>query len=353
MSPEHDTDSTAPQDVGSQDEVQKLHQAWRLPLEIAKYTTVFGIIAFCLWIVRAKLKHITWAQIVESVENIPPSQILLAIMITALNFVVLTGYDWIAVTYLKKKLSISKIMVGAVVGYAFSNVVGWMLGGTAVRYRMYRRWGFSFMDIVAFISLLTVTFWMGMFLLAGIAFVMLPVQLPDEYQDKLYFEPIVFGYVFLAVILSYLMATLLIRKPLKIGGQEYSFPPMNLSLLQLVVSAADFALASLVLYILLPDGTANYSTVLVSYLAAMIVAVTLHVPGGFGVLEVIVLDLLTKNEVTPSNELIVAVTCGLLLFRVVYYLIPGLIALVMFLWQEVIFWRQKKAEGALAIGDNI
>ena len=353
MSPEHDTDSTAPQDVDSQDEVQKLHQAWRLPLEIAKYTTVFGIIAFCLWIVRAKLKHITWTQIVESVENIPPSQILLAIMITALNFVVLTGYDWIAVTYLKKKLSISKIMVGAVVGYAFSNVVGWMLGGTAVRYRMYRRWGFSFMDIVAFISLLTVTFWMGMFLLAGIAFVMLPVQLPDEYQDKLYFEPIVFGYVFLAVILSYLMATLLIRKPLKIGGQEYSFPPMNLSLLQLVVSAADFALASLVLYILLPDGTANYSTVLVSYLAAMIVAVTLHVPGGFGVLEVIVLDLLTKNEVTPSNELIVAVTCGLLLFRVVYYLIPGLIALVMFLWQEVIFWRQKKSEGELAIGDNI
>lgn len=353
MSPEHDTDSTAPQDVDSQDEVQKLHQAWRLPLEVAKYTTVFGIIAFCLWIVRAKLKHITWAQIVESVENIPPSQILLAIMITALNFVVLTGYDWIAVTYLKKKLSISKIMVGAVVGYAFSNVVGWMLGGTAVRYRMYRRWGFSFMDIVAFISLLTVTFWMGMFLLAGIAFVMLPVQLPDEYQDKLYFEPVVFGYVFLAVILSYLMATLLIRKPLKIGGQEYSFPPMNLSLLQLVVSAADFALASLVLYILLPDGTANYSTVLVSYLAAMIVAVTLHVPGGFGVLEVIVLDLLTKNEVTPSNELIVAVTCGLLLFRVVYYLIPGLIALVMFLWQEVIFWRQKKSEGELAIGDNI
>lgn len=353
MSPEQDTDSTAPEDVGSQDDVQKLHQAWRLPLEIAKYTTVFGIIAFCLWIVRAKLKHITWAQIVESVENIPPSQILLAIMITALNFVVLTGYDWIAVTYLKKKLSISKIMVGAVVGYAFSNVVGWMLGGTAVRYRMYRRWGFSFMDIVAFISLLTVTFWMGMFLLAGIAFVMLPVQLPDEYQDKLYFQPIVFGYVFLAVILSYLMATLLIRKPLKIGGQEYSFPPMNLSLLQLVVSAADFALASLVLYILLPDGTANYSTVLVSYLAAMIVAVTLHVPGGFGVLEVIVLDLLTKNEVTPSNELIVAVTCGLLLFRVVYYLIPGLIALVMFLWQEITYWRQKKSEGELAIGDNI
>jgi len=244
-------------------------------------------------------------------------------------------------------------MVGAVVGYAFSNIVGWMLGGTAVRYRLYSRWGFTFMDIVAFISLLTVTFWMGMFLLAGIAFVLLPVQLPEEYQDKLYFEPMTFGYLFLAVILGYLIATLVIRKPLKIAGQEYLFPPLNLSMLQLFVSAADFALASLVLYILLPDGTANYSTVLVSYLAAMIVTVTLHIPGGFGVLEVIVLDLLTKKEVTPSNELIVVVTCGLLLFRVIYYFIPGLIALMMFLWQEVVFWKSNKKEAELAVGDNI
>jgi|LakMenE18May11ns_1017448.scaffolds.fasta_scaffold9876184_2 uncharacterized membrane protein YbhN (UPF0104 family) len=336
-----------------QREEQKLQKAWQLPIEIAKYTTVLGIIAFCAWIVRGKLKNITWEQIVESVGNIPPSQILLAVMITALNFIVLTGYDWIAVTYLKKKLSLSKIMVGAVVGYAFSNIVGWMLGGTAVRYRLYSRWGFTFMDIVAFISLLTVTFWMGMFLLAGIAFVLLPVQLPEEYQDKLYFEPITFGYLFLAVILGYLITTLVIRKPLKIAGQEYSFPPMNLSMLQLFVSAADFALASLVLYILLPDGTANYSTVLVSYLAAMIVTVTLHVPGGFGVLEVIVLDLLTKKEVTPSNELIVAVTCGLLLFRVIYYFIPGLIALMIFLWQEVASWKTNKKEAELAVGDNI
>jgi len=336
-----------------QREEQKLQKAWQLPIEIAKYTTVLGIIAFCVWIVRGKLKNITWEQIVESVGNIPPSQILLAVMITALNFIVLTGYDWIAVTYLKKKLSLSKIMVGAVVGYAFSNIVGWMLGGTAVRYRLYSRWGFTFMDIVAFISLLTVTFWMGMFLLAGIAFVLLPVQLPEEYQDKLYFEPITFGYLFLAVILGYLITTLVIRKPLTIAGQEYSFPPMNLSMLQLFVSAADFALASLVLYILLPDGTANYSTVLVSYLAAMIVTVTLHVPGGFGVLEVIVLDLLTKKEVTPSNELIVAVTCGLLLFRVIYYFIPGLIALMIFLWQEVASWKTNKKEAELAVGDNI
>lgn len=331
----------------------KPRSGWKVIGELAKYTAVLAIIFFCLKIVSQKLSKITWAQIVESVANIPPSQIALAIVITGLNFFVLTGYDWIAVTYLKKKVSISKIMMGAIIGYAFSNIVGWMLGGTAVRYRLYRRWGFSFLDIVAFISLLSVTFWLGMFLLAGIAFVLLPVRLPAEYQEHLYFSPQIYGYAFLSVVLVYLLATLLFRKPLKIGGQEFAFPPFSLSMLQLAVSAADFALASLTLYVLLPPGTANYSTVLVSYLAAMIVTVILHVPGGFGVLELIVLEMLTKHgDAAASEPLIVSVTCGLVLFRVIYYFVPGLVAFLLFLAQEGFSWNSKKEE-ANSVGENI
>ncbi len=97
-------------------------------------------------------------------------------------------------------------------------------------------------------------------------------------------------------VFAYLGATLLVQKPLRIGNQEFSFPPFKLSLLQLAVSAADFALASLVLYVLLPHGSINYSTVLVSYLAAMIVVVVLHVPGGIGVLELVIIELLAKEE---------------------------------------------------------
>jgi uncharacterized membrane protein YbhN (UPF0104 family) len=314
--------------------------SWGIGGEIAKYTAVLAIVGICLNIVRKKLAHFTWEQVWDGIVNIPPHQIGMAFAFTALNFIVLTGYDWIAVHYLKKDIPIRKIMVGAIVGYALSNVFGWIFGGTAVRFRLYTRWGFSWLDVIAFVSVISVTFWLGMFLLAGVAFVLLPVHLPKEYEEHLFLSPLVLGYGFLACVVMYLTATMFIRKPLKIGNQEYAFPPFRLSLIQLCVSAADFALASQVLYALLPEGTANYSTVLVSYLAAMIVTVILHVPGGFGVLEVIVLDILAKGNEADSS-LILKVTCGLVLFRVIYYFLPGLLALILFLRQEFRWMRRK------------
>ncbi len=315
---------------------------WGIAGEFAKYSAVIVIVAICINVIRKKLGHITWEQITEGLANVPPQQIAIALAVTTINFVVLTGYDWIAVHYLKKQLPLRKIMVGAIIGYAFSNIVGWMLGGTAVRYRLYSRWGFSFVEVLAFISILSVTFWLGMFMLAGVAFVLLPVQLPDEYMEHLHFSPRLYGYFFLICVGAYLCATIWIRKPIRIGTQYFAFPPPRLSLVQLSVSAADFALASLVLYLLLPHNTATYGTVLVSYLAAMIVTVILHVPGGFGVLELIVLELLTKDAAQPDTNLPVAVTCGILLFRVIYYIVPGIVALVLYLIEEMRSERQVK-----------
>lgn len=311
--------------------------SWGWSGEFAKWTAVILIFLFCTNMLRKKLSGISLADVWNGVANTPIQQLALAVIVTAINFVVLTGYDWIAIEYLKKKLPIRKIMTGAVIGYAFSNVFGWMFGGTTVRYRLYTRWGFSFLEVLAFITILSVTFWLGMFLLAGIAFVTLPVRLPEQYAEHLPLTPEWFGYLFLAVVLAYLLAAILIHKPIRIGNHYFSFPPFRLSLVQLSVSAIDFALASLVLYLLLPDvSSIGYGTVLVSYIAAMVVTVLVHVPGGFGVLELIVLDILTKDVPEEQRaELVVGVTCGIVLFRLIYYFIPGGIAGLLFLKEEM------------------
>ena len=318
--------------------------SWGALGEVAKYTAVLALIIISVMLVRKKLQNITWQQVWDGVLTIPPHQIALAILFTAINFVVLTGYDLIAVRYLKKSLPIRRVMVGAIIGYALSNVLGWMIGGTAIRFRLYASWGFRLIEVIALISILSVTFWLGMFLLAGIAFVLLPVRLPAHYQELLHFSPHLYGFIFLGVVGAYLLATLVIRKPIRIGEQEFAFPPFRLSLLQLGVSATDFALASLVLYVLLPAGTVNYSTVLVSYLAAMIVVVVLHVPGGFGVLELVIMELLTKEDDSEK----VAVTCGLLVFRVIYYFAPAILAAILLLRQE---WKhsQRKRAGIASV----
>ncbi len=85
--------------------------SWGLAGEIAKYTAVLALMTISVILVRKKLKDITWQEVMDGIATIPTHQIVLAVLITAVNFVVLTGYDLIAVRYLKKELPLRKVMV--------------------------------------------------------------------------------------------------------------------------------------------------------------------------------------------------------------------------------------------------
>jgi uncharacterized membrane protein YbhN (UPF0104 family) len=114
--------------------------------------------------------------------------------------------------------------------------------------------------------------------------------------------------------------------------------------MQLVVSAIDFLIASAVLYVLLPEDQIKFSVVLVSYMAAMIAVVIVHAPGGIGVLDLIILYLLTGEHAPPGVEHPeIAVTCALVLYRVIYYLAPGAVGGFLYLWNEFLFRRRKAA----------
>ena len=316
--------------------------------DIVKYSLIALVTAIAFYFLYEKVQDISPAEVRRAVESIPPRNIALAFGFTAANFCLMTGYDLIAVRYLKKRMPIRRVLAGAVIGYAFSNVFGWLLGGTAVRYRLYSRWGFSPVEIIAFITILSITFWLGMFLLAGIAFTVLPIKLQPKAERPLWLDHHVWGYIFLSVVGVYLAACALIRKPIRWRNYRYSLPPLPLSVMQLIVSAGDFVLTSAVLYVLLPPALTgpdaiNFSTVLVSYLTAMIFVVLTHVPGGVGVLETALLIMLPESAKVP-------VVAAVLLFRVVYYLIPAAIAGL--LWGSIeATWRfaaKRKRDAAIA-----
>jgi uncharacterized membrane protein YbhN (UPF0104 family) len=300
--------------------------------ESAKITAIIAIMCVAFWIVRNKLvkAEVTWEKVQGGISNVPYWQIGLALGLTALNYLILTGYDWIAVRHLKKELPIAKVMTGAIVGYSYGNVLGWLLGGNAVRYRLYSSWGFSFLEIVAFVSILATTFWLGLFLLAGIAFIALPIKLPLEVSEKLIFDHHVWGVMFLGCIFLYLGACSVFRKPLRFRDFEVTLPPLRLSTMQLVVSAGDFLLASLVLFWLLPrNDTAeiNFPTVLIAYLTGQIITVLTHVPGGFGVLEGVLVSFF-------PDESLGAILAAVVLFRIIYYFLPFIPATLLLLYNE-------------------
>ncbi|MFO0011786.1 MAG: lysylphosphatidylglycerol synthase domain-containing protein [Planctomycetota bacterium] len=313
--------------------------------ETGKITAVIAIMAIAFWFVSKKLKGVTWADVQRGFDNLPLSHILFALLLTALNYLILTGYDWIAIRHLKKKLPFSRMISGAIVGYSAGNVLGWLFGGNIVRYRMYSKWGFSALEIIALVSILSITFWLGLFLLAGVAFLVLPVHLPDDVLQMLTFESKLWGHIslsqtllggiFLGSVGAYLLACILIRRPIRFRDFSVSLPPFRLSAMQLMVSAGDFLLATATLYALMPPDIVgpdkvNFSTVLIAYLTAQIVAVLTHVPGGYGLLEFILLTFLGDPE--SGNE--GPILCAVILFRLIYYLLPFLVAIVLFVVKE-------------------
>lgn len=342
--PEQDTQPYAPPAVGAVGGNPAGSVLSRLG-DVFKFTAIIVVMAIAISYLSKKLKGVTWADVQRGFESLPTSHIVIALCLVALNYVILTGYDWIAIRYMKKKLSWPRMMAGAIVGYASGNVLGWLFGGNLARYRMYSRWGFSMLEIIALISILSVTFWLGLFLLAGVAFIALPIHLPQSVVEMLKLESKlwgsaslsqeILGVVFLGCVAAYLGACALIRKPITIRGLSISLPPFQLSAMQLLVSALDFLLASLTLYMLLPPDIVgpdkiNFSTVLIAYLTAQIAAVLTHVPGGYGILELILFTFLEG----PSEDSKGAIACAVIMFRVVYYLIPFCVAAVLFVVNE-------------------
>jgi len=286
---------------------------WIGPLLAA---VVFGA---AILLLRAELKHHTWAEILAAIAAVPRSRIALAIGLTALNYLVLSGYDGLALQYLKHPLRPAQILMGSFVGYAMSHNLGWMLGGTTTRYRMYSTWGFSAVEVVKMLGILGVSFWSGYCLLAGLAFVLDPLEIPRQLHLPLK-STFWLGPLLLGMLAAYLTACA-IGRPITIRGLKIEFPRLWLALAQMTVATCDLLLASAVLYVLLPaDLHISYGRFVNVVLLAWATAIMSHVPGGAGVLELVIVKLTAPSDPT-------ALIGVLLAFRIIYYLLPLTIAL--------------------------
>src|SRR5206468_11127158 len=74
------------------------------------FAVVVMIAAF--YLLRQELKHHSWREIRAAVAAVPRSRIALAIGLTALNYVWLSGYDALALRYLGRRLRPSLVLLG-------------------------------------------------------------------------------------------------------------------------------------------------------------------------------------------------------------------------------------------------
>jgi phosphatidylglycerol lysyltransferase len=290
---------------------------------------VLAIFTAAVWLLYRELHHYHYRDIRASLAAIPAGWIWTAVVLTVLNYVVLIGYDYLAVRSIGHPLPLGRIAVASFIGYVTSYNFGALLGGTSVRYRLYSNWGLSAVEIVKLLTLLLVTFWIGFFALCGVVFVSGEVVVPPRFN--LPFADIrLLGAALLVLVALYLGLCAWRREPIQFRGWEISLPSLRVVPAQIVIASADLLLAAATLYVLLPPSMGvSYPRFLGVYLLGILAIIFTHVPGGLGVFELVVLTMLSPSQ--PQQVL-----SSLLVFRAVYYLFPLLIATTMLAVHEMV-----------------
>ncbi|MCY1446286.1 Inner membrane protein YbhN [compost metagenome] len=136
------------------------------------------------------------------------------------------------------------------------------------------------------------------------------------------------GVLLLAMCMGYLLACRFAqRRQWGWKGYRFTLPSLKVALLQAGLGMSNWAMMALLLYVLLPDR-AQYHEVLAVLLVSAIAGVIAHIPAGLGVLEAVFIALL-HTEIGQGSLL-----AALIGYRVLYFLIPLLLACMVYLWLE-------------------
>jgi phosphatidylglycerol lysyltransferase len=289
---------------------------WRSEIVPALNLLLFGL---ALWALDRLLHDYPLRDILTALHAIPFSLVLLAALISALGYLALIGYDWIAFRFLGLDLPLHRMLIPSFVSFAVSNnAPASMVTAGGVRYRMYRTLGLTATGAVSVAGFNVVTYAIGLAGLAGLALLLDPTgagahtfALPGR----------VVGVLLLAGVAGYLVLARLGRESVRILGRTVQLPNLRVAITQLGISAADWILSSTPLFILISGVTPiPYFPFLTAFLVAAFATLFLPVPGGVGVFEAVVLLL------RPSGAPIPDTLAALLVYRVVYYLLPLAVA---------------------------
>jgi phosphatidylglycerol lysyltransferase len=294
---------------------------------LAALGPLLGVLLFAvaIAILHREVSEYHYRDVLEHLDAISSSRVAAAVLLTALGYLSLTGYDTLAFRWIKKPLRYPRIALASFIAYVFSHNVGLsFFGGSAVRYRMFTSWGVAPAELARAISFNVITFWLGFFGLGGAVLALDPIRFPAEWHAVVATSrPI--GLALLAVAGAYLLLSLRRDRRLRVRGFEIELPGLGTSAAQLALSSVDWTLAAAVFYVLLPPASAlSFAHVFGAFLLAQVAGVVSHVPAGLGVFETVMVLLLAPW--LPGD----AVLGTAVAYRLVYYLLPMGLAVALF-----------------------
>jgi len=293
------------------------------------------IIAAALAVLHRMLQGIDVDDVVDAIRGVEPSAVALAAIFVAAGYFTLTFYDLFALRTLGLKHVPYRI--AALAGFT-SYSVGHNVGATvftggAVRYRIYSANGLNAVDVAKVCFLAGLTFWLGNATVLGLGILAEPEaasaidQLPPLVNRAL-------ACAVLAVLACYIVWVW--RRPRLIGrgGWRVTLPSGPSTLVQIGIGIVDLACCALAMYVLLPaEPQIGFVTLAVIFVSATLLGFASHAPGGLGVFDAAMLIALWQFD---KEDLL----AGLLLFRLLYYIVPFALALLILGVREIVMSLQ-------------
>jgi uncharacterized membrane protein YbhN (UPF0104 family) len=269
------------------------------------------------------LRTIDVREVVDALASTDWRDFSLAALFVAGGYFTLTFYDLFALrTIGRNEVPYWAAALAGFTSYSVGHNVGAsVFTGGAVRYRVYSTWGLNAIEVAKLCFVAGLTFWLGNAAVLGLGILYAPLaasaidQLP-AWANRLI---AVFDLLLLAFYVGWVW-----QRPRTVGrsGWSVTLPRGPLTLLQIGIGIIDLSFCALAMYMLLPEEpNISFVALAVIFVAATLLGFASHAPGGIGVFDAAMLIGLWQFD---REELV----AGLLLFRLLYYVAPFAISLL-------------------------
>jgi uncharacterized membrane protein YbhN (UPF0104 family) len=301
---------------------------------VAISITVIGIACYVLY---HMLRGIDIAEVLDAIKGTEPSQIGLAALFVALGYFTLTFYDWFAVRAIGR--TDVPYRVNALAGFtSYSighNVGASVFTGGAVRYRIYSAWGLNAIDVAKVCFLAGLTFWLGNAAVLGLGIAWHPEAAANIDQLPVWLNRAA-AFVTVLALIGYVAWVWVKPRIVGRGPWTVTLPGGPLTLLQIAIGIVDLGFCALAMYVLVPDEpNLGFVVVAVIFVSATLLGFASHSPGGLGVFDAAMLVGLWQMD---REDLL----GGMLLFRLLYYIAPFVISVILLTFREVIVGARLK-----------
>lgn len=302
-----------------------------------------AVIAAACYVLYHILRGIDHDRVLDAMSQTEPTSIALAALFVAAGYFTLTFYDLFAVHAIGRDDVPYRVnALAAFTSYSIGHNVGASaLTGGAVRYRIYSAWGLDAIDVAKVCFLAGLTFWLGNAAVLGLG-----VAYHPEAASAVDLLPPAVNRVLALLILAGLMVYVawVSFKPRCVGRGSWTvtLPGGKLTLLQIAIGIVDLGFCALAMYVLTPDEpNVGFVVVAVIFVSATLLGFASHSPGGLGVFDAAMLVGLWQMD---KEELL----AGMLLFRLLYYIMPFVISVVVLAVREIVLGARLKRVRPLA-----